>query len=82
MKEFSITDARQDLPSIIRKSQKEPIVVTKHGKPESVIISYEMYEEFIEAVEELDDIEAADLSIKDKDPAIPWEKVKKELGLI
>ena len=82
MKEFSITDARQDLPSLVRNAQRVPIVVTKHGKPESVIISYEMYEEFIEAVEELEDIEAADLSMKDKDPAIPWEKVKEELDLV
>jgi prevent-host-death family protein len=57
MKEFSVSDARQDLPSLIDKSKKEPIVINRHGKPESVLISVEQY------------------------PNIPWEKVKKDLGL-
>ena len=81
MKEFSVTDARQDLPSLIRKSQKEPIVISRHGKPQAVVISYQQYEEFLDAVEELEDIETADIVTKSNDPTIPWEKVKKELGL-
>jgi prevent-host-death family protein len=81
MKEFPVSDARQDLPSLIRKSQKEPIVITKHGKPEAVLISFEQYEKFLDAVEELEDIESAETALSDGDPTIPWEKVKKELGL-
>jgi prevent-host-death family protein len=81
MKEFSVSDARQDLPSLIDKSKKEPIVINRHGKPESVLISVEQYEEFLEAFEELDDIAAAEESLRDPGPNIPWEKVKKDLGL-
>ena len=81
MKEFSVSDARQDLPSLIDKSKKEPIVINRHGKPESVLISVEQYKEFLEAVEELDDIVAAEESLRDPGPNIPWEKVKKDLGL-
>ena len=65
----------------MRKSQKGPIVISRNGKPQAVVISYEQYEKFLAAVEELEDIETADLVAKSKDPTVPWEKVKKELGL-
>jgi len=81
MKEISVSDARQDLPSLIDKSKKEPIMINRHGKAESVLISVEQFEEFVEAVEELDDIAAAEEAMREPGPNIPWEKVKKDLGL-
>lgn len=81
MKEFSVSDARQDLPTLIQKTEKEPILITKHGNPEAVLISFEQYEKFLDALEELEDIQTAEEVLKDPDPSIPWEKVKKELGL-
>ena len=80
-KEFSVSDARQDLPTLIQKTEKEPILITKHGNPEAVLISFEQYEKFLDALEELEDIQTAEEVLKDPDPSIPWEKVKKELGL-
>lgn len=82
MKEFSVSDARQDLPSLIDKTKKEPILINRHGKAEAVLISIEQFEEFVEAVEELEDIAAAEEAMRDPGPSIPWEKVKKDLGLL
>ena len=48
---------------------------------EAVLISVEQFEKFVEAEEELEDIRAAEESMRDPSPNIPWEKVKKELGL-
>ena len=81
MKEFSVSDARKDLPSLVDRCKKEPIVINRHGKPEAVIIGIEQYEEFLDAVEELEDIAMAEESLLDPGPNIPWEKVKKDLGL-
>ncbi len=81
MKEYSVSDARKDLPSLIDKSKKEPIVINRHGKPEAVIINIHQYEEFLDAVEELEDIALAEEALRDPGPNIPWEKVKKDLGL-
>lgn len=81
MKEYSVSDARQDLPSLIDKTKKEPIVINRHGKSEAVLISIEQFEEFVQAVEELEDIAAAEEAMRDPGPNIPWEKVKKDLGL-
>ena len=81
MKEFSVSDARKDLPSLIDKCKREPIVINRHGKAEAVIIDIEQYEKFLDAVEELEDIAMAEESMRDPGPNIPWEKVKKDLGL-
>jgi hypothetical protein len=46
-----------------------------------VIISPSLYEKMIEAMEEIEDLSAYDAALADKEPAIPWEQVKKDLGL-
>lgn len=81
VKEFSVSAAQEDIASLIELSSKEPILIKRSGKPVSVVISLEQYLEFVEAVEELDDIAAAEESLKDDGPSIPWEEVKKDLGL-
>lgn len=52
-------------------------MVKRSGKPVSVIISLEQYLEFIEAIEELDDIAAAEESLREKDQTFPGKKSKK-----
>lgn len=81
MKLFTLKDAQDDLSSLVLQAKKEPIVITKRGKPESVLISLEQFEQFLDALEEIGDIEAAEIVIKSNNPTIPWEKVKKDLGL-
>ena len=56
-------------------------MINRHGKPEAVIIGIEQYEEFLDAIEELEDIAMAEESLLDSGPNIPWEKVMKDLGL-
>ena len=82
MKEYSVSDARQDLPSLIRYAGKEPVMISKHGAPQAVLISIEQYEQFLEATEELEDIASAEEALRDPGPTIPWEKVKKDLVLL
>jgi prevent-host-death family protein len=66
----------------MEKAKKEPIMIERHGKEEAVLISAEQFERFVAAEEELEDIKAIEESMKDPGPNIPWEKVKKELGLL
>ena len=81
MKLFTLKDAQDDLSSLVLQAKKEPIVITKRGKPEAVLISLKQFEQFLDALEEMEDIEAAEIVTKSNDPTIPWEKVKKELRL-
>jgi prevent-host-death family protein len=82
MSELSVTDARAELPAAIKKSQKSPVHILKHGEPVAVLISPTLYQEMLEAMEELEDIEAFDQAILSNEKLIPWDSVKKELGLL
>jgi len=82
MSELSVTDARAELPAAIKKSQKSPVHILKHGEPVAVLISPTLYLEMLEAMEELEDIEAFDQAVLSNEKLIPWESVKKELGLL
>ena len=82
MSELSVTDARAELPAAIKKSQKSPVHILKHGEPVAVLISPTLYQEMLEAMEELEDIEAFDQATLSNEKLIPWDSVKKELGLL
>ena len=56
-------------------------MIERHGKEEAVLISAEQFEKFVAAEEELEDIRSIEEAMRDPSPNIPWEKVKKELGL-
>jgi PHD/YefM family antitoxin component YafN of YafNO toxin-antitoxin module len=82
MSELSVTDARAELPAAIKKSQKSPVHILKYGEPVAVLISPALYQEMLEAMEELEDIEAFDQAVLSNEKLIPWDSVKKELGLL
>ena len=82
MTELSISDARAALPDVIKKAQKAPVYILKHGEPVAVLISPDSYSEMVEAMEELDDIAAFDEALSSQEKPIPWDDVKRDLGLL
>jgi prevent-host-death family protein len=40
MKNRTMTEAKNDICSIIREAEKEEVVITRHGKPAAVIIGF------------------------------------------
>lgn len=82
MSDLSISDARADLAKAVARAKKNPITILRHGKPIAVLINPSLFEKFVESIEELEDITAFDEAMSDKDPTIPWEQVKKDLGLL
>jgi len=82
MSDLSISDARADLAKAVAQANKNPVTILRHGKPIAVLINPSLFEKFIESIEELEDIAAFDEAMSDKDPTIPWEQVKKDLGLL
>ena len=84
MTPLSVTEARSHFADIINRAgyQGERIVLHKHEKKLVAIIPIEDLE-YLEALEEKIDVMEAEKAIADdegKEP-IPWEDVKKELGL-
>jgi hypothetical protein len=60
----------------MKKDQNEkPVWIPRDGVDVAVVISPEMFNELVEAQEELEDIAAVDAAQRDKSPGIPWEQV-------
>ena len=81
MKTISLSKARNNLVKLIAQAKAEPIVIEGDDKHSAVLISTEQFEEFLDAQEELEDIAAIEEAIRDSEPSIPWETVKKDLGI-
>jgi len=60
---FSVTDARRKFLPLIERVSEEPyrFMITKHGKPVAVAISYEEYARMTETLKLLEDREMAHL---------------------
>ena len=81
MTEVSITGARADLAKTIKRAKKGPIKITSHGEPQAVLVDPSLFEKMLEALEDSEDLAAYDAALVDPDPGIPWEQVKKDLGI-
>ena len=84
-KYLTITEARKKLLGLPDELTDEPIIITKHGKPVMVTISYEQMESLLETLEILGDQEFR-TQIKegiqqDKEgKTISWSEAKAKLG--
>ena len=65
----------------VMSEHEKPVWVKRDGVDVAVVISPELFEELVSAQEELEDIAAVDAAMKDESPGVPWEQVKKNLGL-
>lgn len=58
-------------------------ITDETGKSQSVILSIEEYERLLEALEDLEDLRAADEALREiergENKLIPWEQIKREM---
>ena len=80
MSTLSITQARSQLSKLIDQSRQEAVFLEKHGKTEAVIVSAERYKILVEALEEIEDVQAFDEAMKEEGENISWEQAKADLG--
>jgi prevent-host-death family protein len=85
----SLTQLRPKFPQILDRVTKyfDRYVITRHGKPEAVVLAEEDYESLLETLEILSDkklireLKKARAEMK-AGKGIPWNKVKKKLGYV
>jgi len=89
-KTLSITQVRSQLLELAeelnRSSRAGPVTVTKRGKPVLALLPWELYESLTETLDILGDetlMRSLRQSLKEAraGKTIPWEKVKRNLGL-
>ncbi len=87
---IAMAEARKQLPKLADALEKHPeigaVKITRHGKPVLAVLSWDLYESVVETMEIMSDPElmaAFRQGVKEMEEGkgIPWEQVKKELGL-
>ena len=84
-KYLTITEARKKLLGLPDELTDEPIIITKHGKPVMVTISYEQMESLLETLEILADQEFSSqlkegIQQDKEGKTVSWSEAKAKLG--
>jgi prevent-host-death family protein len=86
MGRIAITDARGRLASIVDEARNEPVYLTRRSQPVAAVIDTGQLQQLLEDAEELADIRAVDAAWEETErlaeTPIPWEDVKRDLGLV
>ena len=88
MTEITVSEARARLADVVDQARvaHDPVFLTRRGRRVAAVIDAEDLERLIEVAEDATDIEAARLARDEMavtgEPAIPWEQVKADLGLV
>lgn len=85
MNEVAITDARARLATIVDAAMHAPVYLTRRSKPVVAVVEAGRLQQLIDDAEELEDIRAIDLAWDETgrlgEVPVPWEEVKRDLGL-
>ena len=82
MNSLSVTELKNDFrkaTGMVEYGQVR-LVIERHNKAAFALIPIEDLE-LLQRVEDLMDLQAAEASMKDPRPSIPWEDLKSKLGL-
>ncbi|MET3919372.1 type II toxin-antitoxin system Phd/YefM family antitoxin [Arthrobacter sp. UYEF20] len=88
MGDIAISEARNHLAAIVDNAHRahEPNFLTRRGIRVAALVDAAEFERLREAAEELDDIRAVDAAWEEVEQTaqtpIPWEDVKRDLGLV
>lgn len=80
MVQHSISDVRDNFAAIIQETSLEPVEIVRHGRRVAVMVSPTMFDRAMEALEDQADEAAFDEALPGE--TIPWDEVKRELGLL
>jgi len=86
MNTMTMSETRERLSAVVEQARlsREPVYLTRHGQPVAAIVDAAQFDQLVSAAEDLADIRAtaaARLEMAAGTPAVPWEDVKKDLGL-
>lgn len=82
MTTLTISELRADIAQAVASTKKAPVEISKHGEPVAFLVSPSQYEKMLEALEDLEDLKLIKGALKAPGKNLPWEQVKKELGLL
>ena len=85
MAHMAVSTARKKMAEVIELARTEAVILEKHGTPTAVVISFERYDQLMDALETLEDLEhlrsTDSHQESNPEPLIPLEELARELGL-
>lgn len=85
MSQIAITDARDHLAAVVDDARREPVYLMRRNRRVAAVVDAETLSQLLEDAEELADIRAVDEAWEETErlgeTPVPWEDVKRELGL-
>ncbi|GAB2829561.1 hypothetical protein GCM10027022_20660 [Alpinimonas psychrophila] len=85
MSEITITAARGKLSALVDAARREPVFLTRRNRAVAAIVDADQLQSLIDDAEELADIRAVDEAWSETkrlgEVPVPWEEVKRDLGL-
>jgi prevent-host-death family protein len=79
-----VSELREQLAAVVDELQihGKAIKLTRHGQPVAVLMGYEAFEVLLDDFDDADDYRAlADYDAAEDHDTIPWEVVKRDLGI-
>jgi PHD/YefM family antitoxin component YafN of YafNO toxin-antitoxin module len=77
---MSVVQARANLSSALDEVANQPVLIQRRGKLAGVLISPKEFERMLQALEDLEDIQAFHESMAEEGEDLPWEQVLADLG--
>ena len=85
MSEITITEARGKLSALVDDARREPVFLTRRDRAVAAIVDAEHLQSLMDDAEELADIRAVDEAWSEAERLgevpVPWDEVKRDLGL-
>lgn len=81
MSELTSTEARQRWAETLDAAKQGPVRITSHGREVAVVMSVELADRALAALEDAMDVAAAEAALADPSPRVALEDVARELGL-
>ncbi|MEO8527902.1 MAG: type II toxin-antitoxin system Phd/YefM family antitoxin [Pseudolysinimonas sp.] len=85
MSEVTITDARAQLSTLVDEAHRGPVYLTRRDRAVAAIVDAEQLQQLLADAEDLADIRAVDNAWDEAErlgeTPVPWEDVKRDLGL-
>jgi prevent-host-death family protein len=79
-----VSELREQLAAVVDELQThgKAIKLTRHGQPVAVLMGYEAFEVLLDDFDDADDYRAlAEYDAAEDHDTIPWEVVKRDLGI-
>ena len=82
-----VSEAKQHLGALVDRAhlQHEPVSLSKRGRRVAVLVDADDFDRMVERLEEIDDAQAAIAARREVEETaaepLPWDDVKRELGL-